>query len=660
LVVFVLFSHKGLFIKRISIVLFFTCIPLFPFVFKFLYARIKQTFRRQNNNNYTDIFILSLLTIFLLGGLVIPSSLIASSVHEFSFIENYKSPFPFIANAALQSIGIFLLWPLMIYFMSSQKTKRIIAKTAAILAGIAIVNVFLFPGYYGFLTTVFIFSEKIESNAIIILMNLFIIVCIAILFSFFVNKYRKVLVSGLTITVFAFLISGAINCMNIHREFLIFQTQVTENSKIAENSNTTYNPAYKFSKNGKNVLIIMLDMGISGYLPYIFEEKPELNNSFTGFTWYKNTISFGGFTIYGVPGLFGGYEYTPLEMQNRNDIPLVDKYNEALLLLPKSFLDHGFEVSVTNPPVDSYSWTPSPDLSIFADYPQMNVDNIVGKYTDHWLLNIKTEIEPINLDRYIKFHMIRFSFLRFAPVLFRGLIYDYGDWLVCGATPKITIDTLDEYIALDVLPEITAIDETESDCYNVLFNQLPHLPSFFQAPDYVPAIEITNKGNSPFANENHYHANIAALILLGKWFDFLKENNVYDNTRIIIVSDHGTNIHSKFPDNIILPNRSSLQDYAALLLVKDFYAHEKISVDDSFMTNADVPLLALGGIVENPVNPWTGKILTSNKGNGITLTTSSLWSVKLHPKYIFDIKPNEWLHVSDNIFEIENWTSVNK
>ncbi|MCL2485960.1 MAG: YidC/Oxa1 family membrane protein insertase, partial [Endomicrobia bacterium] len=63
LVVFVLFFHEGMFMKRIFIAVIFTCIPLFPFVFKILSTRIKQVFRKQDNNNYTDIFILSLLTI---------------------------------------------------------------------------------------------------------------------------------------------------------------------------------------------------------------------------------------------------------------------------------------------------------------------------------------------------------------------------------------------------------------------------------------------------------------------------------------------------------------------------------------------------------------------------------------------------------------------
>jgi len=536
--------------------------------------------------------------------------------------------------------------------MFSQTTKRLMAKISVILVGIAIVNVFLFVEYYGHLSTMFKFSEEVESSTIIILLNLFIIFFIAILISLFMGKLRKILVSGLTIAVFALMLSGTMNCINIFREFHIFQLQ------LIENSHTTDKPIYRFSKNGKNVLIIMLDMGMPGYLPYIFDEKPELNNSFDGFTWYRNTISFGPSTIFGVPGIFGGYEYTPLEMQNRNDTPLVEKHNEALLLLPKIFSDHGFEVFVSDPPLANYSWIP--DLRFFSDYPQINANNILGKFTNQWLLDRKIGVDPINMVNHINFNMIRFSLFKFAPIIFRGIIYDDGDWLSCGKyNKKISNRTLKNYIALDILPEITVIDDTELDCFNVFSNELPHASSFLQPPDYVPAIEITNIGNGFFANDEYYHVILASFLLLEKWFDFLKENNVYDNTKIIIVSDHGRNLRSKFPNNIILPDNRSLQQYSALLLVKDFCSHGKLSVDDSFMTNADVPLLALNGIVENPVNPWTGKILSSNKENGITLTTSELWSTKHHFKYQFDIKPHEWLHVRDNIFEVENWEMKN-
>lgn len=42
------------------------------------------------------------------------------------------------------------------------------------------------------------------------------------------------------------------------------------------------------------------------FVPYIMQERPELQQQFAGFTYYDNTISFGASTNFGAPALFGG------------------------------------------------------------------------------------------------------------------------------------------------------------------------------------------------------------------------------------------------------------------------------------------------------------------------------------------------------------------
>jgi hypothetical protein len=243
--------------------------------------------------------------------------------------------------------------------------------------------------------------------------------------------------------------------------------------------------------------------------------------------------------------------------------------------------------------------------------------------------------------------------------MFRNLVYDDGNWLVTRkvrAERVMNHSTLNNYIALEVLPEITKISETEINNYNALVNNLTHEPAFLQAPDYIPVNRVTNTGRGLLSQETHYHVNIASFLLLGKWFDFLKENNVYDNTRIIIASDHGRTISSKLPGNFVLPNGRRLSSYHALLLVKDFNAHGSLSVDETFMTHADAPLIALDGIVENLVNPWTGKILKSDKENGVLITTAYPVGRRAENRYF--IRPDEWIHVHTSIFVPENWSNV--
>jgi hypothetical protein len=90
-------------------------------------------------------------------------------------------------------------------------------------------------------------------------------------------------------------------------------------------------------------------------------------------------------------------------------------------------------------------------------------------------------------------------------------------------------------------------------------------------------------------------------------------------------------------------------------MVKDFNTEGSLLTDNTFMTNADPPLLALKDIIDNPKNPFTGGMVQSAKENGVTITSSTLWATHRHPKYRFDIKKDEWLFVRDNIFDPANW-----
>ena len=644
-------------LKRNIIALFLFAIPFGIFYFQRLAKKKKSTVQAEDHTNRYgtfNIFLLSIIAIFLLTGLVIPTSLIASSAQEFSFIENHTNPIYFIVIVLTQTFGLFILLPICIYFLLAKNAKVIFAKIMFVLAGIFMANVFIFPGDYGSITVLFTFFRSLVSELPVVILNLLTIAAITVVF-LLTYRFKKIISSVLAIFVCTFIVMGAVNCYNIFEEFNIYKIQLQDEKERASD----YQNVYKLSRNGKNVVVILLDRGLNGYIPYIFDERPDLFESFDGFTWYRNTVTFGGSTIFGTLGLYGGYEYTPWEVQSRDKVPLVKKHNEALLLMPRLFLDKGFEVIVTDPPYANYGGVS--DLSIFDDYPGIEASNIIGKYTQQWLSREGNQLDLISITEVIDKCLIRFSIFKCAPMLLRDFIYDYGRWFYIGHS-KFPLFTLDNYASLDILKEITEIDDSDINTFNSIYNDLSHEPHFFSYPDYTPSNNIEDRGNGPFADEEHYHVNMASMLVLGKWFDFLKSQNVYDNTRIIVVSDHGFHVPNTFPppDDIILPNGELIQSYATLLMMKDFYSHGKLLTDNTFMTNADVPLMATQDIVTDPVNPWTGKPITADKANGVTITTSWINNVQKHTKMTFDIKPNEWLHVRDNIYDLKNWSWVKR
>ena len=138
--------------------------------------------------------------------------------------------------------------------------------------------------------------------------------------------------------------------------------------------------------------------------------------------------------------------------------------------------------------------------------------------------------------------------------------------------------------------------------------------------------------------------------------EYLKECGVYDNTRIIIVSDHGRTL-GQF-DDLLVSEELDVQGYHPILLVKDFNAGE-FRISQEFMTNGDVPLLALEGLVENPVNPFPGNSIddTAKKEGRLYITTAENYDQ--NPENTIDMTGGVWYTITgENIFDKNNWKKV--
>jgi hypothetical protein len=243
-----------------------------------------------------------------------------------------------------------------------------------------------------------------------------------------------------------------------------------------------------------------------------------------------------------------------------------------------------------------------------------------------------------------------YSLFRIAPLALRQGIYLQGDYCAPGLMKKMTL-TLNGYAVLDYLPRLTGISSQDKNTALIMVNNTTHEPSFLQVPDYRPASIVTNYGNGPFNKEPAYHVNAASMKRLGEWFEFLKANNVYDNTRIIIVSDHGA-----APNYLIkTPLPFNVEWFNALLMVKDFNASGLIKSDQSFMSNADVPFIAFEGQIEDPVNPFTGKEITTDmKKNPLYITVSGSINPEKSSNKV-SLNPKKDYYVHTNIFDPKNW-----
>ena len=600
----------------------------------------------QQNKLRFRVFLLCCIAFLLLVGAVIPSSLICSSVQEFSYIEPYESPLGIFKFPFLQTMGI-AVWMVALYFLFSRKTQTIFA--FLLLAGIfgGLINTYVFSGGYG---TVLVQNGLIFENGLKIKNELakfpidvattFVVVSVVL---WILSKgWLKAVKNVCTILVLTLLAFSIFNIAKINSEFHRLEAIVADSSN--KDAEENIKPVYHFSRTGKNVLVIMLDRGISSFVPYVMEELSQVKSSFQGFVWYPNTLAPGDHTIFSSPAIFGGYDYLPQRMNERKDQLLIDKHNESLKVLPNYYLDQGYQVTITDPPMANYSWIP--DNSIFNK--NINAVNIAGRYDKLWRREHNMELTGFILSNFMKRDFLFFDFFRVCPVSLRGILYDHGGWW-----SSIEYKAKDEnswaikyYSALDYLPELSDVTENKGS-YIAIDNDLPHEPTWMQYPDYVLQSEITEKGENRFGAETvfiHYHTNAATLRMLGEWFGWMRANGVYDNTRIVIASDHGRHFRGENKTLNTDFDKSELAAWNALLMYKDFGTTGGIKTDTSFMTVADVPALAVNG-----------KDDKAQKNNGMTVITG-LGEASDHGKYKFNY--TEKYRVKDNIFKAANWEKL--
>jgi YidC/Oxa1 family membrane protein insertase len=672
--IYVLFFHRGDLPNRLLACALFSLVFFIPLLAK-LPARAAAVLGGgaliRDGASMGRCFFASALILLVLTGLVIPGSLIASSVEEFSFIESYASPFPFIFHTLLQAAGFFVFWAPGLYFLFSGRTRKALCLLMAALSLGACANVFLVSENFGFLTNTLIFSEPKSlsaGNPAAYALNLAVLAAAAGTAAFLILRGKKTLFLSLQAVVLLSLLGfGGLNLLRIRGEFTALHGR-----RLSGGGGTAGENCYRLSRRGKNVMLFMLDAAVSGYVPYIFGEKPELARTFKDFTWFPNCVSFADHTLVGAPPVYGGYEYTPEAVNLRDDVPLIEKHREAYLLLPRLFLDAGYSVTVTDPPFDNYKMS---NLSVFSEYPEIHAENVNGKYTSLWL-NDHPDITGMNIGDLLRANLIRFSFFKTVPLFLRYFVYNDGNWLGTenlrgrrSSKNGLTNAIINDYAFLDLLPRLTSAGG-EGDTYTAIYARLPHDAALLRLPDYVPSAAANNGEDRPaarfatakFADDGRYHVNMASLLLMGKFIEFLKREGVYDNTRIILAADHGRG-SGDYEKNIALPGGSTLQSYNPLLMFKDFgpgNGSGEMAVDNSFMTNADAVFFALKDIIADPVNPFTNKKLTAGKAAGVKIATIGALSSYRHSRYRYTIRRGQWMGVRSDIFDPANWEMLEK
>ncbi|MBR1470540.1 MAG: membrane protein insertase YidC [Lachnospiraceae bacterium] len=576
----------------------------------------------------------------ILIGVVIPLLVISDSPMDFLVLDQNTDPLHYAVFAGLVAAGYFLVWGNVVYGMLTQKAKRIYTEGLFLLLLCGLLNMLAFPAKVGNVSTMLEFDFLPKFSLSQKVLNLILLMTV-IAAGHLIWHYLHRLAEGISLVLLLSLLVMAGHDMILTRQGM---HEVRESAEKTEY-------IVPLSKEGRNVILIMLDRAVSGYLPFLFDEKPQLVEQFAGFTYYPNTLSFGINTEEGAPALYGGYDYTTERELERTDSTREELHEEALKVLPVVFGETGYQVTVTDP---AFGKPEDIDLSIFDEYPYVKAYSLER--------NLPTGYK---LEDYVKARERNFFFYalyRIMPAVLQPRVYDTGGYLAADRSYFMGEDNFRfGNTVLKNLPELTRIEDGAQDRFLSFCNNTAHAHVLLNLPDYtderipdytgidIYADKVADgrvlhfRGENENLNAGTYHANMAAYLGLGKWFDYLRACGVFDRCRIVLVSDHGFDLRQF--DEMNLGNGVDVQAVNPILLVKDFDDNAPFRVDDSFMTNADTAALLTEGLIDTPRNPFTGSVLdTSGKEGGVNI----LWS------------SGEWFHVEKDIFDESNWTRTGR
>ena len=108
--------------------------------------------------------------------------------------------------------------------------------------------------------------------------------------------------------------------------------------------------------------------------------------------------------------------------------------------------------------------------------------------------------------------------------------------------------------------------------------------------------------------------------------------------------------------------KRNLEWFNPMLMVKDFYADGTLKQDNTFMTQADTPALAVTDVLKNPINPFTGneiKLLsTEEKYKNTIISFSKANAVRSTVNNGYKIQDDDWFTVTGSIFKKDNWKQL--
>lgn len=388
------------------------------------------------------------------------------------------------------------------------------------------------------------------------------------------------------------------------------------------------NPTINFSKTENNLILFIIDAAQGWYMHEYLEEDPLLKEVFTGFTYYPNSISMSNYTYASVPSMMRGEAYSIANLNEDESRSIFQKVSDASEEFYREIKEQGYIFTSTT--------------LRHSNFDHNKIDHFLPHWHSQWS-------KELNLNDPVEIWFTRLwenALFSCSPLFLKPKIYNRTAWIV-KEKPNLNLTELNEYNFIRVLPHIS---QTEGKKPNFIY-----IHSLYT---HDPWNLINQKGEF-IRNVHPYECQKAFTYDFAKWIDWMKDNGVYNNTKIILVSDHGPswwhwwNNDGEITSNAPLvwsdEEKISLERFLhlnPLLMVKDYDKLQPLDTDWRLMSNSDVSAIAFER------NDPTKADSTSR----IVQTFYTTWHQDLRTRTRYEIK--HAFEIKDWVYDLNNWTAI--
>ena len=293
----------------------------------------------------------------------------------------------------------------------------------------------------------------------------------------------------------------------------------------------------------QNFVIFILDAADSREFSYLLEQNPEYRDIFADFTYHENTVGAYTCTRYAVPYILSGKWY---ECDTSFEEYMEDLYNTSPLI--KELENRNYRIGLYEPDLHAQNNDVLRFDNIFEA--EFKVKSYLGM--------ARQELKLVGY-RYAPYWLKKYCVLKQAA---------FDEQLEAGEGSGEITASMENRVFLDHLNAggIT-VDDTENS-FKFIHLEGAHSPYVYDAE-----VNIIDESQGTYAQNME-----ASVTLAERYLSALKKSGTYDNTAIIVMSDHGFN---RDIDNADMGDNPFMRQCGLLLIKGVGETHDTMQISEA-------------------------------------------------------------------------------